>query len=88
MKPLLKKNRDNILRIGTNNSMNKTSRYILNGILSFKNFIEKLCLTCKVIVSNIIFRSDNVKTCKSKSVNNHLDALNIDLVYKRNIKRN
>ena len=47
VKPLLKKYPDNIiLHIGTNNSVNGTSRDILNGILCLKNFIEKLHLTC------------------------------------------
>ena len=62
LKPLLKKNADNIiLHIGTNNSVNETSPNVLNGILSLKNFIEKLRPKCKVIVSNIIYRSDNGK---------------------------
>ena len=75
LKPLLKKNPDIILDIGTNNSVNETSRDILNGILSLKNFIDKLRPTCKVIVSNIIYRSDNGKALTVKIVNNHLDAL-------------
>ena len=61
LKPFLKKNPDNIiLHIGTNNSVNETSRDILNEILSSKNFTEKFCSTRKVIVSNI-YRSDNEK---------------------------
>ena len=61
LKPFLKKNSDNIiLHIGTNNSVNETSRDILNEILSSKNFTEKFCPTRKVIVSNI-YRSDNEK---------------------------
>ena len=60
LKHLLKKSPDNIiLHVGTNNSMNETSRDILIEILSLKNFIEKLCPTCEVIVSNLIYRSDN-----------------------------
>ena len=62
LKPLLKKNPDNIiLHTGTNNSVNETSLKILNGILSLKYCIEKLCPTRKVIVPNIIYRSDNGK---------------------------
>ena len=57
LKPVLKKNPDNIiLHVGTNNSVNETSRDILNEILSLKNFIEKLCPKCKVIVSNLVYR--------------------------------
>ena len=65
--------------------MNDTSRDILNEILSLKNFIEKLCTTWKVIVSNLIYRSDNGKASFTvKNVNHHLHALNIDVVDNRN----
>ena len=61
--------------------MNETSRDILNEILSLKNFIEKLCPKCKVIVSNIICQSGNGKASLTvKNANDHLDALNIDVV--------
>ena len=85
LKPLLKQNPDNILHVGNNNSVNDTSRDILNEILSLKNFIEKLCTTWKVIVSNLIYRSDNGKASLTvKNVNHHLHALNIDVVDNRN----
>ena len=86
LKPLLKQNPDNIiLHVGNNNSVNDTSRDILNEILSLKNFIEKLCATWKVIVSNLIYRSDNGKASLTvKNVNHHLHALNIDVVDNRN----
>ena len=82
LKPLLKKNPDNIiLHIGTNKLVNETSREILNGILSLKNFIEKLRRKFKVIVSNIIYRSDNGKAYLTvKNVCDRLDAVNIDVV--------
>ena len=77
LKLLIKKNPDNIiLHVGTNNLVNKTSRDILNEILSFKNVIEKLCPTCKLRGSNLIYRSDT------------LNALNIDVVDNRNIGGN
>ena len=90
LKPLLKKNPDNIiLHIGTNNSVNKTSRDILNGILFLKSYIEKLRPKCNVVVSNIIYWSDNGKDSLTvKNLNDHLDALNIDVVDNRNIGRN
>ena len=79
-------NLDNIiLHIGTNNSMNETSREILNGILSLKNFIEKFRPKCKVIVSNIIYRSFEKVSLTVKNINNYLDALNRDVVDNRNI---
>ena len=90
LKPLLKKNPDNIiLHNGTNNSVNETSQDILNGILSLKNFIEKLRPKCKVIVSNTIHQSDNGKaSLRVKNVNDHLDASNIHVVDNRNIGGN
>ena len=90
LKPLLKKNPDNIiLHFGTNNSVNKTYRNILSVILSLKNFIEKLRPECKVILLNMIYRSDNGKASLAvKNVNDHLDALNIDVVDNRNIVGN
>ena len=55
LKPFLKRNPENItLHVGTNNLVKETSRDVLNEILSLKNFIEKLGLTCKVLVSNLI----------------------------------
>ena len=90
LKPLLKKNPDNIiLHVGTNNSINETSRDILNEILSLETFIEKLCPTCKVIVSILMYQSENVKTSLTvKNVNDHLGVLYIDVVDKRNIGGN
>ena len=91
LKPLLKKNSDNIiLHIGTNSSVNETSRDILNEILSLKNLIEKLRSKCKVIVSNIIYRSDNGKDFLTVilNLNDHLDALSIDVLDNRNIGGN
>ena len=87
LKPLLKKNPDNfIFHDASNNSVNETSRDILNEILYLKNFIEKLCPACKVIVSNLIYRSDSGKTSLTiKNVNDHLDAVNTDVAYNNNI---
>ena len=82
LKPLLEKSPDNIiLYVGTNNSVNET--------LSLKNSIENLCPTCKVTVSNLVYRSDNGKASLTmKNINDYLDAINIDLVGDRNIGRN
>ena len=86
LNPLLKRNPDNIiLHVENNISVNETSGDILNEILSLKNFIEKLCPTCKVIVSNLIYRSDIGKfPLTLKNVNDHVKGLNIDVVDKRN----
>ena len=73
------------MHVGTNNWVNETSRDILNEILSLKNFVEKLCPTCKVIVSSSMYRSDNGKASLTvKNVKAHLDALNVDVVDNRN----
>ena len=42
LKPILKKNPDNIILHIGNNSVNETSRDILNRIISLKNFAEKI----------------------------------------------
>ena len=58
-------------------------------MFSSKNFIEKLCPACRVAVSNLIYRSDNGKMLITvKYVNDHLDALNTDVVDNRNIGGN
>ena len=81
---------DNIIvHVGINNSVNETSRDILNEILSLKNFIEKMCPTCKVTKPNLVYRSDNGKALLPvKNVNDHLDALNINVMDNRNIGGN
>ena len=69
----------------TNNLLNEKSRDILNEILSLKN----LCPTWKVIASNLIYRSDNGKaSLPVKNINDHLDALNTDVVDNKNIGGN
>ena len=90
LKLLLKQNPDNIiLHVRTNNWVSETSRDILNEILSLRNLIEKLCPTCKIIVSNLIYRSDNRKASLTvKNVNDHQDALNTDVVDNRNVGGN
>ena len=87
LKPLLKENPDNfIFHDASNDSVNETSRDILNEILYLKHFIEKLCPTCKVIVSNLIYQSVSGKTSLTiKNVNDHLDAVNTDVAYNNNI---
>ena len=42
LKPILKTNPDNIILHIGNNSVNETSRDILNRIISLKNFAEKI----------------------------------------------
>lgn len=50
--------------------VNETSRDNFNGMQSLKNVIKKLCPTCQLIVSNIIYRSDTGKaSLTGKNIN-------------------
>ena len=68
-----------------------TLSYILEPIIRWiKNFeifwMEHYLQTCNVILSNIIYRSDNKKASLTvKIVNDHLDAWSIDIADSRNI---
>ena len=87
IKPYLKRSPDNIiLHVGTNNSINETSRDILNKILSLKHLIHTELPNCKITISNIIDRSDNGKARLTISnLNRHLSSLNLDIIDNSNI---
>ena len=87
IKPLLKKAPANvILHVGTNNAPNSTSRAILDNILLLKSFIEKALPQSNVCISNVIKRTDNGKaTLTVNNVNEHLSALQLDIVDNSNI---
>ena len=60
LKPCLKRSPTNIiLHVGTNNSIDDSSRVILNKFLSLKTFIHTKLPESNVTLSNIIDRSDN-----------------------------
>ena len=62
IKPLLKKCPKNIiLHIGTNNTVNETSRIVLDKLLSLKAFVEKALPDCTYCISNLTLRTDNAK---------------------------
>ena len=62
IKPLLKKCPDNIiLHVGTNNTVNKSSKVVLGKLLDLKKFIEKTLRESNVVISNLITRNDNGK---------------------------
>lgn len=66
----------------------KTSRDVLNVILSLKNLL-KHCLSWIVIVLNVTNRSDNGKVSLTvENLNDHRDPLKIDVMDKRNIVGN
>ena len=87
LKPLLKKKPDNvILHIGTNNAVNEPSRNILNEILMLKTMVENTLPSAKVVVSNVITRTDNGKAALTViKLNELLEALEIDVIDNRNI---
>ena len=87
IKPLLKKKPDNvILHIGTNNAVNEPSRNILNEILMLKTMVENTLPSAKVVVSNVITRTDNGKAALTViKLNELLEALEIDVIDNRNI---
>ena len=85
-KSLLKKEPKNvILHIWTNNTVNDTSRTVLDKLLSF---VEKPLPDCNVCISELILRTDNAKA--SLTVNNfnqHFSTLQLHLIDNGNIKR-
>ena len=87
IKPLLKKCPTTIfLHIVTNNTINETSREVLDGILSLKHFIERELSDCKVIISNITKRLDEGKASLTVlNTNEHLKQLEIELIDNGNI---
>ena len=87
IKPLLKKCPKNIiLHIGTNNTVNDTSRIVLNKLLSLKAFVEKALPDCNVCISNLTLRTDNAKASLTvNNVNQHLSTLQLDIIDNSNI---
>ena len=63
-----------------------TARAILDNMLSLKSFIEKTLPQSKVCISNVVKRTDNGKaTLTVKKVNEHLSALQVDIVDNSNV---
>ena len=87
LKALLKKCPKNIiLHIGTNNTVNDTSRIVLDKILSLKAFVEKALPDCNVCISNFTLRTDNAKASLTvNNVNQHLSTLQLDSIDNSNI---
>ena len=87
VKLLLKKCPKNIiLHIGTNNTVNDTSRIVLDKILSLKAFVEKTLSDCNVFISNLTLRTVNVKASLTvTNVNQHLSTLKLGIIDNSNI---
>ena len=82
LEPLLQK-RTNIiiLHVGTNNCLEESSRVVLDRYLNLKTFIENSLPKCKVIICNIINRTDDSKVSLTKgNLNNHLNSLKLNIV--------
>ena len=88
--PIIAKTHDYIiLHVGTNDAPSKSSREIIDDLLSLKSFILSKLSRCKVIISTPIMRTDNAKaTLTIKNMYEHLDDLNIDIVDNKNIAGN
>ena len=87
IKTLLKKCPKNIiLHIGTNNTVNDTSRIVLDKLLSLKAFAEKVLLDFNVCISDLTLRTDNAKALLTvNDVKQHLSTLQLDIIHNSNI---
>ena len=87
IKPLLKNCPKNIIfYIGTNNTVNETSRTVLLKLFFLKGFVEKVLPDCNLCISNLILRTDNAKALLTvNNVNQHLSTLQLDIIDNNNI---
>ena len=91
IKPLLKKFPKNIVEhIGTNSTVNETSRIVLDKLPSLKAFVEKTLPDCNVLISrtdfNLTLRTDNAKVSFTvNNVNQHLSLVQLDVIDNSNI---
>ena len=76
-----------IIHVGTNDSVCKTSREILDGLLQLKNEILKTLPKCNVVISKPTMRVDNGKAALTlKHLNEHLSQLKVQSIDNSNIK--
>ena len=82
LRHLLQKRTDTIiLHVDTNNCLEEPSCVVLDRILNLKTFIENSLPKCKVIICNIINRTDDSKVSLTKgNLNNHLNSLKLNIV--------
>ena len=90
IKPLLKKCPDNIiLHVGTNNTVNESSKVVLGKLLYLKKFTEKTLPESNVVISNLITRTDNGKASLTViKTNEHSHGLQMDIINNGNITSN
>ena len=76
-----------IFHIGTNHSTTESPEVILQKILSLKERIQFVLPNCKIVISNIIVRTDNNDANRTnEKVNTMLKRLEIDILDNSNIK--
>ena len=90
IKPLLKKCPSNIiLHIGANDTIDKTSRQILDEIILLKQFIQTSLPAVNVVISTLTQRLDNPKASLTVNhLNKHLYEPKLDLIDDSNINGN
>ena len=70
-----------ILHLGTSNTVNETSRIVLDKLLSLKALTY-----CNICISNLTLRTDNAKASLTvNNVNQHLSILQLDIIDNSNI---
>ena len=70
-----------ILHVGTDNCVNKSSRVVLYKILNLRTFIQNSLPQCKVIISNVINRTDDGNASLTvENLYNRLNSLKLDIV--------
>ena len=75
--------------MGTNNTVNESSKVVLGKLLDLKKFIENTLPESNVIISDLITRADNGKTSLAVSkTNEHLHGFQMDIIDNRNITSN
>ena len=87
--PLLKKCPDNILHVGTNNTVNEPSKMVPDKLLTLKKFTEHTLPESNVFIPNLITRTDNGKASLAViKTNEHLHGLEMDVIDNGNITSN
>ena len=82
LRSLLQKCPDTIiLHVGTNNCGSESSHVVLHKILNLETFIQSSLPHCKIIISNVINRTDDGKASLTvKNISTQLNSLQLDIV--------
>ena len=75
--------------MGTNNTVNESSKVVFGKLLNLKKFIEKTLPESNVVISNLITRTDNGKASLTViKTNEHLHGLQMNVIDNGNITYN